>query len=257
MGKDTAISWTQDTWNPWQGCAKVSPGCAHCYMFRDKERFGQDPTVVVRSKPATFLAPLKEKSPRIIFTCSWSDFFHVDADPWREEAWDVIRRTPHHIYQVLTKRPERIADHLPSDWGKRGYPNVWLGTSVENQRWASRIPLLLSVPAAVHWISAEPLLGPLDLTTVYRDAMDETHGVPVLLAGGGLDWVVVGGESGKEHRPMNLDWARTLRDQCVRAGVAFHFKQVGGNRPKDGGRLLDGREWNEMPVTLTPTRSPV
>lgn len=244
MGEKTAISWTERTWNPWQGCTKVSPGCAHCYMFRDKERFGQDPTVVVRSSPPTFRLPLRWKEPALVFTCSWSDWFHEGADVWRGEAWDIVKRSPHLTFQILTKRPERIADHLPTDWGK-GYQNVWLGTSVENQRWTSRIPILLDVPAAVHWISAEPLLGPLDLQKVYGDAMDETHGVPVLSR---LNWVVVGGESGAEHRPMNLDWARKVRDDCVKWGVGFHFKQVGGVRPKDGGRLLDGREWNELPT---------
>lgn len=273
MGRDTAISWTDGTWNPWIGCDKVSPGCAHCYMFREQERFNQDPTKVRRTAPATFNSPLRWKEPRRIFTCSWSDFFHANADAWRDEAWRIIRDTPQHVYQVLTKRPERIADHLPADWGQ-GYPNVWLGTSVENQRWTTRIPILLAVPARVHWISAEPLLGPLDLTKylcppmrvsgapsdvppaqrkpMHPDTMAALAAVgrAALKHVGGdnfIEWVVVGGESGAEHRPMDLKWAQAIRDQCVAAGVAFHFKQVGGVRPTDGGRLLDGREWNDFP----------
>ena len=175
MGDKTAISWTEKTWNPWQGCTKVSPGCAHCYMFRDKRKYGQNPEVVVRSKDPTFYAPLKWKEPALVFTCSWSDFFHADADNWREEAWEIIRKTPHLTYQILTKRPERILEHLPSDWGAFGYPNVWLGTSVENQRWAKvRIPLLLQVPAVIRFLSCEPLLGPLDLVAAVGDVDSES-----------------------------------------------------------------------------------
>ncbi|MGH2369611.1 MAG: DUF5131 family protein, partial [Chloroflexota bacterium] len=132
MGSTSSIEWTDATWNPWQGCTKVSPGCAHCYMYRDKARYGQDPTTVRRSTSATFYRPLAWRAPQRVFTCSWSDFFHEDADAWRSEAWDVIRRTPHLTYQVLTKRPDRLPDCLPADWP---LPNVWLGTSVEYQRW--------------------------------------------------------------------------------------------------------------------------
>jgi protein gp37 len=274
-------------------------------MFREQERYKQDPTKVRRTAPATFNSPLRWQEPRRIFTCSWSDFFHADADPWRADAWDIIKRTPQHVYQVLTKRPERIADHLPADWGK-GYPNVWLGTSVENQRWTTRIPLLLAVPARVHWISAEPLLGPLNLLPFLAPAMRvswgdtnlppaqrakpnaldlaavaavgraaaKLHGTNFIERGPSsrlgpfvlliphtvatrasmlglrwrtVKWVVVGGESGVEHRPMDLAWARAVRDQCAAAGVPFHFKQIGGVRPTDGGRLLDGQEWNDFP----------
>ncbi|MDP1891488.1 MAG: DUF5131 family protein, partial [Gemmatimonadaceae bacterium] len=149
MGKETGIAWTQHTWNPWQGCTKVSPGCAHCYMFRDKKRYGNDPEVVIRSKPATFNKPLSWREPARVFTCSWSDWFHEAADGWRDEAWDIVRRTPHLTYQILTKRPERILAHLP--WGAYGdpWPNVWLGVSLENQRWVERADLLATIPAAV------------------------------------------------------------------------------------------------------------
>ncbi len=231
MSETTAIAWTEKTWNPWHGCTKVSPGCAHCYMFRDKTRYGQDPSVVVRSK-STFNAPLRWKEPALVFTCSWSDWFHEDADAWRDEAWAIIRQTPHLTYQVLTKRPERIREHLPSDWGK-GYANVWLGVSVENQRWVERAEMLAQIPARVKFVSAEPLLGPVDLATAL------IH----------LDWVIVGGESGPEQRPMDLEWARALRDQCESFGAAFFLKQLGGHpdaRAHDKA-VLDGRTHTAMP----------
>src|SRR3990167_1053022 len=186
MSEHTGIEWTDRTWNPWMGCERVSPGCDHCYMFSEQKRHGRDPSVVVRSK-TTFDAPLKWKAPNdgtgnLVFTCSWSDWFHKDADPWRDEAWDIIRRTPHLTYQILTKRPERIAEHLPKmcfscgvsdtihaeamvhSHGFQGWPwpNVWLGTSIETQQYAEkRIPILTSVPAKVHFLSCEPLLGPI------------------------------------------------------------------------------------------------
>lgn len=149
MGESSAIEWTESTWNPWHGCLKVSPGCAHCYMYRDKRRYGQDPALVVRSK-TSFDAPRKWKNPKMIFTCSWSDFFVQEADQWRAEAWEVIRATPHHTYQILTKRPERISDHLPDGWPFR---NVWLGVSVENPRFYQRIESLRAIPASVRFLS--------------------------------------------------------------------------------------------------------
>ncbi len=242
MGKDSGIEWTNETWNPWQGCHKVSPACAYCYMYSDKARYGQDPEVVVRSKPRTFRFPLRLKSPTIIFTCSWSDWFHKDADDWREEAYEIIRQTPQHIYQILTKRSERIADHLPDDWGE-GYPNVWLGVSVENQRWTTRIDDLIQVPAKVRFISAEPLLGSLDLSRYLKPGGQTTLNPP-------LNWVITGGESGPRQREMNLDHARSLRDQCAEASVPFFLKQLGGHPDKRGGAkaLLDGVRHVEMPV---------
>lgn len=236
MAETSAIEWTEATWNPWRGCRKVSPGCKFCYMFRDQERYGKDPRMVVRAAPATFKAPQKWKDPKTIFTCSWSDWFIEEADGWRQEAWGIIKQTPHHTYQILTKRADRIADNLPGDWGM-GYDNVWLGTSVENADYKHRIDALRDVPAKVRFLSVEPMLGPLgdiDLT--------------------GIHWVIVGGESGYpgQHRPMELDWARGVRDQCIKAGVAFFLKQLGGTvHDKRGGdkALLDGVRWTQMPTT--------
>lgn len=235
MSDTTGIEWTEATWNPWYGCDKVSPGCAHCYMFREQRQYGRDPEVVTRSK-TKFREPLSWREPRTIFTCSWSDWFHEAADPWRPEAWDIIRRTPHHIYQILTKRPERIADHLPSDWG-RGYPNVWLGVSVENQKFTSRIPILQGIPAMVRFLSIEPLLGPVNFGE-HNYLLDR------------IRWVIVGGESGPEARVMNLKWARDIRDDCADQGVPFFLKQLGGWPDKRGGgqALLDGTRHIEMPT---------
>lgn len=235
MASSSSIEWTDATWNPWIGCTQVSPGCAHCYMFRDQRRFGLDPELVRRGK-TTFREPLRWKEPRRVFTCSWSDWFHEGADGWRNEAWDIIRRTPQHTYQILTKRPERIAEHLPLDWG-RGYPNVWLGVSVETQRQAERITALMGIAAAVRFVSAEPLLGPLSLRWLAawpenapRTAMNLAAGATNHLDGlRRLDWVIVGGESGPGARPMRLEWAREVVRQCREAGVAVFVKQLGAS----------------------------
>jgi len=227
MGASSAIEWTEATWNPWHGCERISPGCAHCYMYRDKRRYGQDPAAVVRSK-TSFDAPLKWRQPRTIFTCSWSDFFIEQADSWRREAWDVIRSTPQHTYQILTKRPDRISAHLPPDWPLR---NVWLGVSVENPRFYWRIEGLKKIRATVRFLSIEPLLAPM-------------NNLPLT----GISWVIVGGESGPGCRPMKPEWVRDIRDQCARADVPFFFKQWGGQRKKSSGRTLDGALWDAMPA---------
>jgi len=245
MAYETGISWTEATWNPFTGCHKISTGCKNCYMFTAKARYGQDPSIVVRSK-TTFDAPLKWKEPKLIFTCSWSDFFISDADKWRDEAWNVIRATPRHTYQVLTKRPERIAAHLPADWGE-GWPNVWLGVSVEDQEQTWRIPYLIEIPAKVLFLSCEPLLSAIDLHAVtMRDGdglgADLTH----IGFGTGIDWVIVGGESGPSFRPLDLDHARSLRDQCVAAGIPFFYKQGAGLKPGMN-TALDGVKWRQMP----------
>ena len=252
VGNKTGIAWTDHTWNPWQGCHKVSPGCENCYMFRDKRRYGQDPENVHRSSVAIFNAPLKWSKNadaallphgERVFTCSWSDFFVKEADgKWRDDAWQIIRQTPNLIYQILTKRPQRIEKCLPadsdpdSDWGKQGYQNVWLGVTCENQTDADRrIPLLIQIPAAKRFLSCEPLLGPgpLDLTRY--------------LSTGLIHQVIVGGESGPNFRDMNPEWALSLRDQCQAAGVAFFFKQWSGLKPTTSGHLLDGVEYKEFP----------
>lgn len=262
MGSLTSIQWTDRSWNPWQGCTKVSPGCAHCYMFRDHERYGKGAlaSVVRRSAPATFNAPLKWEreavntrgltpEPVRVFTCSWSDWFHEAADEWRADAWAIVRQTPHLTYQILTKRPERIAAALPPDWGATGYPNVWLGVSAEYQRQANeRIPLLLRVPAVVRFVSAEPLLGPIDLRSIpYRgdtdyllDVLsgtyrlgpnDATEGTPFcfgLASLGRIHWVIIGGESGgKEARRFAPKWAASLIEQCLHTRAAPFLKQLG------------------------------
>jgi protein gp37 len=234
MGEITGISWTDHTWNPWHGCLKVSPGCKLCYMYREKKQYGQNPMLVQRSK-TKFNEPLKWNSGRV-FTCSWSDFFIEEADAWRPEAWEIIRKTPQLTYQILTKRPERIAAQLPADWGN-GYPNVWLGVSVESQEYANeRIPILVRTPAAIRFLSAEPLLGEISLRWAHWDDW-KPHPRRIESMGPGainhldgarmLDWVIVGGESGYGARPMFIQWAESLREQCGEAKVAFFMKQLG------------------------------
>src|SRR3972149_188302 len=188
MGRHTKIEWASSSWNPWMGCAKVSEGCRNCYAQRDMKRFGRDFGTPTRSK-TTFEDPLKWKEPRRIFVCSWSDFFLETVPPdWREDAWAVMRQAPQHTYLLLTKRPQNIAGMLPKTWTAMPYPNVWLGVSAENQRRADgRIPLLLQVPAAVHFVSAEPLLGPIRLQAWWLPLVNAT--------GPALDWVITGGQS--------------------------------------------------------------
>jgi protein gp37 len=238
MAEKTIIAWTGQTWNPWRGCTKVSPGCKNCYMFTAQERYGKDPSQVVRTK--TWGDPLRWQKAaaaagrsELVFTCSWSDWFHVDADPWRGEAWSIVRRCPNLTFQILTKRADRIAANLPPDWGQ-GYPNVWLGVSVENRKHGlPRIDHLRPIPAAVRFLSVEPLLEDLGAVNLDR-----------------VDWVIVGGESGPGFRPMEHDWARSLRGQCQAAGVAYFFKQSSAPRTETGIEL-DGKIVREYP---TPRR---
>jgi protein gp37 len=244
MSDQTIIAWTEHTWNPWRGCEKISPGCAHCYMFSAQRRMGWNPEVVVRT--TTWPDPKRwerEAAARgrtaLVFTCSWSDWFHADADPWRDEAWAVIRACPHLHFQILTKRHERIADHLPADWGPHGYPNVWLGVSIENNAFVHRADTLRQIPAVVRFISAEPLLGPLP-------RLDLTY----------IDWLIVGGESGPGYRPMQVAWVRELRAKAKASGTAFFFKQSAAPRTEMGIEL-DGKVVREYPqprkVVLHPT----
>ena len=248
MGERTKISWATSTWNPWYGCHKVSPGCAYCYMDRWAIRSGRDPEKVTRAKDSTFYAPLHWKESQIIFTCSLSDFFIEEADQWRANAWKVIKDTPQHIYLILTKRIQRRL-FIP-------FPNVRLGISVENQYWLNkRLPELFQISAAGYFISAEPLLGPLNFTEAIADWWESNYK---------LEQIIVGGESGGpkyrrlvyewqsspgrlDPKPRALEWVHSIRDQCLGAGINFFFKQWGGPRPESGGHLLDGREYQAMP----------
>jgi protein gp37 len=306
MSDKTGIEWTDATWNPVTGCTEVSPGCDHCYAKTFAERWrgteghyfehGFD----VQLRPDKLDQPLRWKRPRKIFVNSMSDLFHDQVpDHFIAQVFSVMACTPRHTFQVLTKRHARMRALLSADsfraavhaqvrerWSQeaalqvwtRGWPlsNVWLGVSAENQQWADiRVPSLLDTPAAVRFISAEPLLGPIDLMSV----PPLVGGVPA------IDWLIVGGESGRGARPMHPDWARSLRDQCQAAGVAFLFKQWGewapGNhrdptldgqvsisyRPdcpdqhplgwvrrvgkRRAGRELDGRTWDEYPAAAS------
>lgn len=243
MADNSAIEWTEATWNPTTGCDRVSPGCDNCYaltlarrlkaMGSPKYQTDGDPRT---SGPGFGVAihhdvldvPRRWREPRTVFVNSMSDLFHARVPlGYVQQVFSVMRETPRHTYQVLTKRATRlarVADDI--DWP----PNVWVGVSVEDRTQISRIDQLRTVPAAVRFVSAEPLLGPLaDLD------LD------------GIDWLIAGGESGPRHRWMDPGWVADLRDQCQQAGTAFFFKQWGGRTPKEGGRLLDGRTWDEMP----------
>ena len=277
MSQTTAIEWCDVSWNPVHGCSKVSPGCAHCYAETLSLRYGQTqrPWTPGRAaenvtlKPHKLREPLSRRKPYDkpcrVFVNSMSDLFHEEIpDEYIAAVFGIMALAPQHTFQVLTKRPERMRDLMVTwkDWRQGAYaetstmplPNVWLGVSIENRRFVGRADVLRETPAAVRFISAEPLLGPLvhDLPLgeldgegdVWRDGYDGPG-----LDLDGIDWLIVGGESGPQHRPMRLDWARDLRDaSLVATGTAFFFKQVGGRTPKSGGRLLDGRTWDEMPT---------
>jgi protein gp37 len=240
MAETTNISWADATWNPWRGCIKVSAGCKYCYMYRQEERFGRDPFRVEKSR-TTFEDPLKWITPRRIFTCSLSDFFIEQSDEWRTAAWEIIKKTPQHIYMILTKRTSRIWSHLPDDWGT-GWPNVWLGATVESNGFHCRLQELAGIPAAVKFVSVEPMLGPVDLSPWLRD-------------GKYFQWVICGGESGPHHRPLDMTWARALRDQCVRFRVPFFFKQDSNVRPGQRPYVVeeDGSHtaWQQIPNSTT------
>lgn len=281
MSDGTGIEWTDATWNPLVGCTKVSPGCDHCYAETLVNRFaGHNKAfpnrfdIVTLRDDRTLALPLRWRRPRRVFVNSLSDLFHADVpDETIAAVFAVMAEAPRHTFQVLTKRharmrsllnrqdwPGMVADAacaLP-DWGvpliedydwTLPLPNVWLGVSVEDQRWTDiRVPVLLDTPAAVRWISAEPLLGPIDLGSV----PPRVGGVP------GLDWVVVGGESGRNARPMVPSWALTVRDQCADAGVPFLFKQWGEHDErglrvgkKAAGRQLAGRLHDGYPQEVS------
>ena len=249
MARGTRIEWCTASWNPWYGCDRVSPGCAHCYAAAWAKRTGRS-FAVQRAAASTFVAPQRWSQPEIVFTCSLGDFFHEDADEWRGDAWGVIRTTPQHTYLILTKRTELIADRLPSDWP---LPNAWLGASVESQKQMHRLLDILKIPAAGRFLSMEPLLGPVDLGLLGTLPKKLTGGSYELVCDR-LHWVVVGGESGPEWRPMKPEWVWSVRGQCEVAEIPFFFKQWGGHPDKRGGdaALLDGELVRESP--LTPER---
>lgn len=249
MAKSSKIAWCDGTYNTHKGCRPVSEGCVNCYVKPYAARTGWDFNKVVRTSEQTFNAPLKW-SPRVVFVCSLSDFFIEEADAWREEAYDVMRRASQHFYLFLTKRPENIASRLPNDWP---WPNAGLGITAENkQRLNERAPILLSVPASLHFLSWEPGLGPLAVPTHEGTHVCEITGKnkrwDLLFGHGfdnnkptqesiwenrGFDWVIGGGESGPNARPVNPLWVYELFQACALANVPFCFKQWGEWR--DGG----------------------
>ena len=254
MGQRSSIEWTEVTWNPTTGCTRVSEGCDNCYaealsrrllskIYRrrlpavDTAANRRDP-FAVRIWPERLSQPGQWKGRRLVFVNSMSDLFHRDIPGWFLLAvFEVMLDVDRHTYQVLTKRPSRVARFVRENkdlFGEQGLPShIWIGTSTENQNTAYRIRHLKQVPAAVRFLSCEPLIGPLSLCKV--------------LSSGGIHWVIVGGESGPGRRPVNPRWVADLRDECLAAKVPFFFKQWGGRTPKAGGRELEGREWNEIP----------
>jgi protein gp37 len=230
----SGIEWTEATWNPLTGCTKVSPGCKHCYA----ERLSRRLLAMGNPKYANGFRltlhedaldlPLRWRKPRAIFVNSMSDLFHEDVPAeFVHRVFTVMGMAHWHRFQVLTKRPERL---LELDPGLAWQPNIWMGVSVENERYVPRVDLLRQTRAHVKFLSIEPLLGPLP-------SLDLT----------GIDWAIVGGESGPGARPMQEDWVRDIRDRCVAAGVPFFFKQWGGVQKHRTGRVLDERTWNQMP----------
>jgi protein gp37 len=232
MSDHSSIEWTEATWNPTSGCTKVSPGCDRCYAERLALRFPKTfkNGFALTLRPAALELPLHWKRPRTIFVNSMSDLFHKDVpEPFITQVFEVMARTPQHTYQVLTKRAERLARIAPRlPWSA----NVWMGVSVESPKYRWRIAYLRETPAAVRFISAEPLLAALPDLDLER-----------------IDWLIAGGESQPGARPAETAWFEDLRDQCARARVAFFLKQLGGHPSKRGGEhaLLGGRRWIELP----------
>lgn len=228
------IEWTDATWNPVTGCTKVSSGCAHCYaerMAKRLEGMGQPNYrngFKLTLQPQMLDIPLRWRKPKRIFVNSMSDLFHKDVPvKFIRRVFAVMREADWHQYQVLTKRADRLRRLGP----RLSWPDhVWMGVSVESHQYVSRIDGLRESGAAIKFLSLEPLLGPLPNLDL-----------------DGIDWVIVGGESGPGARPMNADWVRDIQEQCQRAGVPFFFKQWGGVFKKTAGRRLDGRTWDEMP----------
>ena len=243
------IEWTEETWNPVTGCTRVSPGCDNCYMFSMYPRLRamgvasyETAPDDVRLFPHRLKEPLKWGKPRVVFVGSMTDIFHHRVPfGFINQLFEIMTEAAEqrgHIFQLLTKRPGRAGAFWKDyqfNFGGEWHPNIWMGTSVENQKYAPRLTVLGRIPAPVRFVSAEPLLGPLDLSQWLED--------------GTLSWVIAGGESGPGARPMETGWARGLRDQSVNAGVPFFLKQLGGAARKRGGvdAVLDGHRWTEMP----------
>jgi protein gp37 len=254
MGDKTAIEWTEATWNPVTGCSKISPGCTHCYAEAVSLRFRTstlpwtraNEAANVRVHPERLLQPMKWREPRLVFVNSMSDLFHERIPvSFVDAIVEVMEKAKHHTFQILTKRPERARDLFASGVVRRLSDNIWLGVSIENSRFNKRSEILQEIPAAVRFISAEPLLGSLIDPGIKGDR----------LALKGIDWVIVGGESGFGARPMKLTWARELRDACRAERIAFFFKQWGGRTAKSGGRTLDDQIYDEMPVHATKPKT--
>ncbi len=234
MAQSSTIEWTEATWNPVTGCTKISPGCKFCYAERMSFRLQAMGQVRYRNafkltlQPDVIKAPLHWKRPRVIFVNSMSDLFHKDVPvDYIKRCFEVMEEASQHTFQVLTKRPDRLAEvchQLP--WPS----NLWMGTSIESQDYVPRIAFLRAVPAHIRFLSVEPLLGRIPR-------------LPLT----GIHWVIVGGESGPGARPMKAEWVRQIRDRCIAQKVPFFFKQWGGTNKKRTGRTLDGRTWDEMP----------
>lgn len=248
MADKSAIEWTDATWNPVTGCTKISAGCDHCYAERFAERFrgvnghpfesGFDLTL----RPERLEQPLKWRQPRMIFVNSMSDLFHKDVPTdFVERVFVTMEKAHWHTYQVLTKRSPRMRSFVNARYhGGKAPAHIWLGTSLENRSQLSRLRHIQEMNASVRFLSIEPMLGPvgkLDLT--------------------GIHWVIVGGESGPNFRPIKAEWVEEVRDQCVTADVAFFFKQWGGLRPKSGGRTIDGQTWDDFPLVHSESVIPV
>jgi protein gp37 len=243
MGDRSSIEWTEATWNPTTGCDRMSRGCDNCYALtlakrlkamgqphyqRDGDPRTSGPGFGVSHHPDALSLPFTWTRPRLVFVNSMSDLFHAKVPlAFVQEVFDVMASTPQHTYQVLTKRARRLRRLAPElDWP----PNVWMGVSVEDSGVLDRVEDLRSVPAAVRFLSCEPMLGPMHQLSLE-----------------GIHWVIAGGESGVNARPMDSTWVEDLRDQCASENVPFFFKQWGGRTPKSGGRDLDGRTWDDMP----------
>lgn len=241
MADGSAIEWTDATWNPVTGCTKITAGCDNCYAARFSERFrgvpghpferGFDLTL----RPERIGQPLAWKRPRMIFVNSMSDLFHKQVPrKFIDGVFETMEKADWHVFQVLTKRSSVMRDYLKRRYRDVAPPkHIWVGVSVEDARSRARIEHLRQAPAGVRFLSVEPLIGAVGEVNL-----------------SGIHWVIAGGESGPGARPMAIEWAREIRDQCAAQRVAFFFKQWGGIRPKSGGRELDGREWNDLPVLV-------